>query len=95
MPYRLGFPKETLVNRGSGPVLYADSDLVTWIKSLRDLSAKAEPSPLQECSQALLAAILPLMNSLMEYEAKQGFIWEREWRHSDPEGFAFDYKDMS
>ena len=94
MRYGLGFSKEGLAKRGSRPVLYADSDLVSTLKSLRDVSASAEQSALKECTQSLVQAVLPLTNSLMEYEAKQGFIWEREWRHPDPEGFVFDYKDI-
>lgn len=94
MRYGLGFSKEALAERGSRPVLYADSDLVSHLKNLRDLSAAAEKGPLQECANSLVQTILPLTNSLMEYEAKQGFIWEREWRHPDPSGFVFDYKDI-
>lgn len=94
MRYGLGFSKEALVKRGSRPVIYADSNLVTSIKKLRDLLGESELSPLRECSQSILTEILPLMNSLMEYEPKQGFIWEREWRHPDPDGFIFGYCDI-
>jgi hypothetical protein len=94
MRYGLGFSKEKLAHRGCRPVLYADSDLVTKLRGLKDLCANVDVTPLQESTQTLLNAILPLTNSLMEYEVKQGFIWEREWRHPDPDGFVFDYKDI-
>ncbi len=52
MRYGLGFSKEGLAKRGSRPVLYADSDLISRLKILRDLSASAEQSTLQECTQS-------------------------------------------
>lgn len=92
--YGLCFSKERLAERGVRPVLYAGSALVTEIKALKDTAGAIQPTQQQEQVAKVLNAVVPLMNSLMEYEQRQGFIWEREWRHPDPEGLSFSYADI-
>jgi hypothetical protein len=92
--YGLCFSKEKLVSQGVRPVFYADSELVADIKKLKDLMIEPSPDRHTEQTEKVLSAILPIMNSLMEYEKKQGFIWEREWRSVKPEGFVFSYEDI-
>ncbi|MDR3413629.1 MAG: hypothetical protein P4L87_22190 [Formivibrio sp.] len=92
--YGLCFSKERLVAHGVRPVFYAGSALVTEIKALNDAVGEIQPAQQQEQVAKVLSSVIPIMNSLMEYEQKQGFIWEREWRHPDSEGLTFDYEDI-
>ncbi len=94
MRYGVCFSKERLVQHGVRPALYFDSGLVAQMRALRDSIDTIQPSDQQEGVQRLLGDVIPLMNSLMEYEPKQGFIWEREWRYPDPAGFDFRYEDI-
>lgn len=92
--YGVGFSKERLIKNGVRPALYFDSTLVGKIKELRELAAEESQSNLQKISKEISDQIMPLMNSLMESEPKQGFIWEREWRYAGEDDFKFNYNDI-
>ncbi|MCG8687301.1 MAG: hypothetical protein MI892_20655 [Desulfobacterales bacterium] len=92
--YGVGFSKERLIEKGVRPALYFDSALVGKIRQLSGLTTGDPQNPLQEISKEISDQIMPLMNSLMENETKQGFIWEREWRYPGKDGFQFDYDDI-
>lgn len=87
--FGIGFSKSKLVARGVRPVLYCDSSLVSKLKRIDDVQESTD-----DHIKETIRTIIPLMNSLMENEAKQGFIWEREWRYPNPDGFEFSYSDI-
>lgn len=86
--YGLGFSKERLASNGVRPALYCDRELVRLFKRLKDLTdpASDQPDATDDISLtvggAVVARAVPLMTALLEDQAKQGFTWEREWRHT-------------
>ncbi|WP_313133949.1 hypothetical protein [Stutzerimonas nitrititolerans] len=93
--FGIGFDKSLLVNAGVRPCIYADESLkkdiihiYNRIQQLDDLG-----TDIFNRLQSLLNNIYPLTTPLLELEPSQGFMWEREWRYSDPEsgGLAFPH----
>ncbi|EOG9063770.1 hypothetical protein KW450_21380 [Vibrio fluvialis] len=94
MRFGIGFSKEKLIKKGVFPVLYCSSELVSQFKKMRDEMPTSIENPFELTAKSVIDNVFPLMNSLMENEPKQGFIWEREWRSPNPEGFDFSYSDI-
>jgi hypothetical protein len=99
--FGIGFDKEKLVvNHGIRPVLYLDKDLLQSVISLYNIFSKEsnqfELENQETISKIVLSikTIYPLLFPLMEDHEKQGFMWEREWRCTNPEGFYFSFDDI-
>lgn len=87
--FGIGFDKSALVAKGVRPVLYVDRQLLGRVTTLRN-SFRIKVMGLSE----LLAAMYPLLFPLLEDNPSEGFMWEREWRHTNPDGFLFDHAEI-
>lgn len=85
--YGIGFSKKSLADCGVRPALYIDKRLLRMIASLRSFSMTSEELELYN-------SMAPLMTPLDQDADNQGFMWEREWRYPNEEGFEFHYKDI-
>jgi hypothetical protein len=94
MRFGIGFSKDKLVKKGVRPVLYCGSELIGKFKKMADAIPKKVSGTFEVISQSTVEDVMPLMNSIMENEPKQGFMWEREWRYPHKDGFAFSYDDI-
>ena len=96
--FGLGFDKTNLVTKGIRPVIYTDSELTNQITSLykhiqnnQQISADGK---LNDRLVKLLERTYPLLFPLLENENMQGFMWEREWRATEENGFIFSHEDI-
>lgn len=94
MRYGIGFSKLKLAKKGVRPAIYLDANLLTLLAKLNSLVKPNPEHGLKKISKELRDALTPLMTPLMESAPKQGFLWEREWRYPNAEGFEFEYSDI-
>lgn len=92
--YGIGFSKSALVNRGVRPVTYIDNSMIALLRRIEEQLPENDRTQLQTYINQLLKDIRPVMFPLGETYERQGFMWEREWRHSNPEGLEFDFSDI-
>jgi hypothetical protein len=97
--FGLGFTKTTLVDQGVRPVIYADNQLVSNILCLNQeiLEGEEELSEKESVNKHLIQMIknvYPLLFPLLEQETRQGYMWEREWRYPNSDGFTFRHRDV-
>ncbi|WP_266126058.1 hypothetical protein [Acinetobacter bereziniae] len=85
--YGIGFSKKSLADKGVRPALYVDKTVISLIASLRDAAQESKERLVYE-------KLIPLITPLDYDSDEQGFMWEREWRYTDPEGFIFNYSDI-
>jgi len=97
--FGLGFDKTNLIALGIRPVVYLDSNLVTDIINLHRYIQKnhrrvSDDDDFNSLLVQSIGKIYPLLFPLLEGESKQGFMWEREWRATDSNGFVFNHDDI-
>lgn len=93
--FGIGFDKGELTSLGARPCVYADNQLKNDIILLKKHIEKYEikDNDIAEKLKSLLNSIYPLTTPLLETEASQGYMWEREWRYYDidNDGLVFPY----
>lgn len=97
--YGIGFDKAALARAGARPVIYVDEKIRKHVIYLyhRIQKHKLVLSDDPEVHERLVEAITtiyPLLYPLLEDHQSQGFMWEREWRYTDPAGFVFGHSDI-
>jgi len=97
--FGIGFNKARLAERGVRPVIYLDSEIRSQLRYLQtqgDLLhwKLTASSATDEKLRGLVDGLAPLVFPLLEDHDYQGFMWEREWRATSPEGFPFSYCDI-
>jgi uncharacterized protein (UPF0335 family) len=95
--FGLGFDKTNLVGRGVRPAIYAESDLTKQIIYLYNYIQEnqiSEDDKLNNRLTNLLESTYPLLFPLLEDESRQGYMWEREWRATNENGFIFSHDDI-
>lgn len=97
--YGLGFDKASLAKQGARPVIYVDerirSHIIYLHRRIRDNGLILSDD--REINARLVEAIqaaYPLLYPLSEDSQFQGFMWEREWRHTDAAGLEFSHEDI-
>ncbi|WP_293297585.1 hypothetical protein [Pedobacter sp. UBA4863] len=95
--FGIGFAKHNLIKENDvRPVVYLDSETNSALLRLcnkiesGDLKITDKEHKTVDFSQSL-AKIKPLLFPLLEDKSSQGFMWEREWRYSSPEGMIFPH----
>ncbi len=97
--FGIGFDKSAMVAIGTRPVVYVQDDI---LKSIHYLIHRVNNdgliiSPEEDINSKVvntLVAIYPLLYPLLENHPSQGFMWEREWRYTNPDGLIFSHKDI-
>lgn len=95
--FGLGFDKTNLVSREVRPAIYAGSDLTKQIIYLYNYIQENQISEDQNLNAHLinlLEGTYPLLFPLLEDEPQQGYMWEREWRATNENGFTFTHEDI-
>lgn len=97
--FGIGFNKAKLAARGVRPVVYLDAEVRSYLRALqvagelhdwRLTTSQSTDSKLK----GLVEGLAPLVFPLLEEHQYQGFMWEREWRAADPDGFPFAHDDI-
>jgi len=95
--YGIGFSKELLIkNHGVRPVVCLDTQTNKELLALCNRAEAgqqrlAEDNGVHERTKSLLARLKPLLFPMLEQTKLQGFMWEREWRFPDPNGWQFPH----
>lgn len=97
--FGLGFDKRTLVMAGVRPVLYVDREvrrhlIFLWQQLEKNGGILASDSSINQRLVDLLQKVFPIAFPLLEDMPTQGFMWEREWRHPNPDGFIFSFDSI-
>lgn len=95
--FGLGFDKTNLADREVRPALYTGSDLTKQIIYLYNYiqdNPISEDENLNNRLTNLLESTYPLLFPLLEDEPRQGYMWEREWRSANRNGFIFSHDDL-
>lgn len=99
--FGIGFDKATLVKNGIRPVFYVDKSLLQNLIELYSEISNENSNYFALIDEEFknkivwsVKTIYPLLFPLMEKHKSQGFMWEREWRYINPEGFYFSYNDI-
>jgi len=77
--------------------MYTENELNKQIIYLYNYIQKkqiSEDKDLNDCLKKLLGSTYPLLFPLLEDQDRQGYMWEREWRATDENGFIFSHKDI-
>jgi len=93
--FGIGFSKSALVNRGVRPVSYIDNNTIRLMAQLKERLVLDQENNLHNSVDAVLRSLMPLIFPLGENYQQQGFMWEREWRYADGDGFEFSYDDIA
>lgn len=93
--FGIGFSKDKLITDSNvRPVIYLDSETNSQVLSVCNRILKGELCVInsdgnKEDLKPLMEKIKPLLFPLLENLDSQGFIWEREWRYPNSNGFKF------
>lgn len=95
--FGIGFSKEALIHQKDvRPVLYLDSQTNSEVLSVcNQAEANTITFSADELEdlriKAVFRKIKPLLFPMLETRPYQGFMWEREWRYTNPAGMIFPY----
>jgi len=93
--FGIGFDKHAMVTKGARPVIYVQDNVIEDIISLfHKIKEKESESESFKKLKDVLSHIYPLLFPLGENFPLQGFMWEREWRYTEPNGLIFSHKDI-
>jgi hypothetical protein len=97
--FGIGFAKSEMVAIGARPVIYVEDNTLKHIINLfhrvRDDSLViSNDAEVNARVTFFLSSVYPLLYPLLENHPSQGFMWEREWRYTNPDGLVFDHKTI-
>lgn len=91
--FGIGFSKSAMVGLNVFPCLYTPEQLKNDIVYLWNQIDSGELETDDRIAR-LIKAVYELNAPLGELSDKQGFMWEREWRYTNPDGLVFPYSSI-
>lgn len=94
--YGIGFSKSAMVNLNVRPVVYLDNATLASLNRLKNEVGNLQGllDNLLENARQLVNSLYPLCYPLLEETTDQGFMWEREWRFTNSDGFVFPFESI-
>lgn len=97
--FGIGVNKAKLAELGVRPVAYLDDEMRSYMRSLQAHGDRLDwqlttHDTINKKLRGLIEGLAPLVFPLLEDHKYQGFMWEREWRATSPEGLVFGHDDI-